>query len=104
MKPHYLKLAERIGLVAAGYVGAPKLGLLFAFGPPQVTPALLATGIALIVLLLFGKGLWPGVPLGAFLAHVPTAESLGVALGLAEVPAAAGRGEPGVENQIGGCL
>src|SRR5690242_20135731 len=35
MKPHYLKLAERIGLVAAGYFGAAKLGLLFAFGQPQ---------------------------------------------------------------------
>ena len=60
-------------LVLAGvYFASAKLGLELAFATPSVTAIWPPTGIALSALVLWGRGLWPGVLLGAFLANVTT--------------------------------
>jgi signal transduction histidine kinase len=64
---------------------AAQLGFTLAFSVRQVSPVWPPTGIALAVLLLFGRRWWPGLAAGAFLANVssaePTLTALGVALG-----------------------
>jgi integral membrane sensor domain MASE1/anti-sigma regulatory factor (Ser/Thr protein kinase) len=61
------------GLVLAGaYYASAKLGLNLAFSNDSVTAVWPPTGIALAALVLWGRSLWPGVLLGAFLANVTT--------------------------------
>jgi PAS domain S-box-containing protein len=74
-------------IIAAVYFAAAKLG--FSMADPslaeQVTIVWPPTGIALVVMLLFGYRFWPGVALGAFLANVttnvPILTACGIALG-----------------------
>ena len=74
----------KVAMLAAVYFATAKLGLKLAFVAEQVTPVWPPTGIALAALLLFGRRLWPGVWLGAFLTNVFTPhESVLVACGLA---------------------
>jgi integral membrane sensor domain MASE1 len=74
-----------IGLLAAAYYGAAKLGLSFAFETPSVTAIWPPTGLALAALVLGGYRLWPGVAIGAFLANswtgIPLAATFGIACG-----------------------
>src|SRR5438105_14463752 len=73
-----------VAILAAVYFATAKLGLKLALVAEQVTPVWPPTGIALAALLLFGRRLWPGVWLGAFLANVFTPhESVSIACGLA---------------------
>jgi integral membrane sensor domain MASE1/anti-sigma regulatory factor (Ser/Thr protein kinase) len=72
------------GLVLALiYFAAAKLGLGLAFSTPSVTAVWPPTGIALAALVLGGRGLWPGVLLGAFLANVTTDVPVYTAAGIA---------------------
>jgi integral membrane sensor domain MASE1 len=72
------------GLVLAlVYFASAKLGLALAFGTPSVTAVWPPTGIALAALVLWGRGLWPGVLLGAFLANVTTDVPVYTAAGIA---------------------
>jgi len=73
MKFHYLL---KITVLAALYLGAAKVGLLFSFVEGNVTLIWPPTGLALAALLLFGYRLWPGVALGAFLATISTGAPL----------------------------
>ena len=59
-----------IVLLAAIYYGAARLGLQLQFEATQATPIWPPSGIALAVLLLFGRRLSAGVFLGAFLANL----------------------------------
>ena len=59
-------------LAAAVYVAAAKGGLALAYGNSSVTAVWAPTGIALAVLVLGGRRLWPGVALGAALANTWT--------------------------------
>jgi integral membrane sensor domain MASE1/anti-sigma regulatory factor (Ser/Thr protein kinase) len=59
-------------VLALVYFASAKLGLDLAFTTPSVTAVWPPTGIALAALVLWGRGLWPGVLLGAFLANVTT--------------------------------
>ncbi len=60
----------RILLLAAAYFLAGKLGLLLAIPPGYATAIWLASGVAVVALLLFGSHLWPGILLGSFLVNV----------------------------------
>jgi integral membrane sensor domain MASE1 len=72
------------GLVLAlVYFASAKLGLALAFSTPSVTAVWPPTGIALAALVLWGRGLWPGVLLGAFLANVTTDVPVYTAAGIA---------------------
>jgi serine phosphatase RsbU (regulator of sigma subunit) len=74
-----------IGVLAAAYYGAAKLGLSFAFETPSVTAIWPPTGLALAALVLRGYRLWPGVAIGAFLANswtgIPLAATIGITCG-----------------------
>ncbi|HUW28475.1 MAG TPA: EAL domain-containing protein [Sulfuriferula sp.] len=67
--PHARRLAALLGLAAA-YIVAARFGLwLAAFMHDSVSAIWPASGLALAVLVLFGRRLWPGVLLGAFIAN-----------------------------------
>jgi integral membrane sensor domain MASE1 len=70
-------------LLALVYFASAKLGLELAFSTPSVTAVWPPTGIALAALVLWGRGLWPGVLLGAFLANVTTDVPVYTAAGIA---------------------
>jgi integral membrane sensor domain MASE1/anti-sigma regulatory factor (Ser/Thr protein kinase) len=70
-------------VLALVYFAAAKLGLDLAFATPSVTAVWPPTGIALAALVLWGRGLWPGVLLGAFLANVTTDVPAYTAAGIA---------------------
>ena len=55
--------------LAAAYALAGKLGLGLALAHGLATPVWAPTGIALAALLVFGRGLWPGITLGAFVVN-----------------------------------
>lgn len=71
------------GVVAAVYVTTAKLGLSLSVAYGNATPVWPPTGIALAALLLFGRRLWPGVFLGAFIANATTPIPVAVAAGIA---------------------
>ena len=70
-------------VLALAYFGSAKLGLELAFATPNVTAVWPPTGIALAALVLWGRRLWPGVLLGAFLANVTTDVPVYTAAGIA---------------------
>src|SRR4029453_13227029 len=76
------RYAAAIALLAAGDVGAGRLGRVITpvggFAPPVWAP----TGLSLAALVLFGQRLWPGVALGALLVNLWAGASAGVALGI----------------------
>lgn len=63
-------------LVAAGYVAAAEAGFSLAFATQQVTAVWPPTGIAVAALWLLGRGCWPGVFVGAFIANALSNEPL----------------------------
>ncbi|MBC7659095.1 MAG: CHASE domain-containing protein [Chitinophagaceae bacterium] len=56
-------------LTAVLYAVSGKLGLLLAIPPGYASPIFPASGIALSILLLFGRRYWPGIFLGSFLLN-----------------------------------
>jgi integral membrane sensor domain MASE1 len=70
-------------VLAIVYFASAKLGLTLAFSNVSVTAIWPPTGIALAALVLWGRGLWPGVLLGAFLANVTTDVPIYTAAGIA---------------------
>lgn len=75
-------LAKFLAL-AAVYFGAAKLGLVMAVSAEQVSAVWPPTGVALAALLVFGRRLWPGIWLGAFVANATAHEPIAVAFGIA---------------------
>jgi PAS domain S-box-containing protein len=73
----------RIGVVAAAYFGAAKLGLLFAFANSSVTAVWPPSGLALAAVVVWGPRVWPGIWLGAFLANLTTQGSVLAVCGIA---------------------
>ena len=65
-----LHLATGIALLAAVYFLAGRLGFLASAVHPVVSSAWPPSGIALAALLLYGKRLWPGITIGAFVVNV----------------------------------
>ncbi len=74
-----------IALFAALYFATAKLGLSYAFVQKNASPVWPPTGIALGVLLVYGRRYWPGVFVGALLVNygtgVPAYTALGIAIG-----------------------
>ena len=81
-----------IALVAIAYFVGAKLGLRLAFTNRNVTSVWPPTGIAVAALLLYGRRLWPGIALGAFLANLsndaPALTAFGIAIGNTIAPLA----------------
>ena len=65
----------RIVTITCVYFLAAKLGLFFVFAHTNATPVWPASGIALALCLMFGRGIWPGIFLGALLANVTVLNS-----------------------------
>jgi signal transduction histidine kinase len=63
-------------LVTAAYVGAAKVGLELSVARGVITPVWAPAGIALVALVLLGRGLWPAVALGAVIANATSGASL----------------------------
>lgn len=61
-----------MAVLAALYFVAARAGLTLAVVHASATAVWPPSGIALAALLLFGRTLWPGVFVGAFLANVTT--------------------------------
>ena len=59
-------------VLVAVYVIAAKVGLSLSVAHGNATPVWAPTGIALAALVLFGRRLWPGVLVGAFIANATT--------------------------------
>ena len=79
-----------IAILALVYFIAAKLGLRLAVVHPYATAVWPPSGIALAALLTYGRGLWPGVALGALLANLTTGASLSTAGALASAGIAIG--------------
>src|SRR6266850_4036945 len=69
--------------IAAVYFLAGKIGLSFASLNPSASVVWPPTGIALAAFLLLGRGVWPGVFVGALLVNVTTAGNLASSFGVA---------------------
>ncbi len=95
--------AARILGVALLYLATAKLGFLMAIHPGNVTAVWPPSGIALAALLLWGKRVWPGIWLGAFLANIGSFN--GTAAGIVDMalPAIIGLGS-GVQALVGAAL
>jgi PAS domain S-box-containing protein len=62
-----------LGLLAAVYILAGKLGLALALVNPSATAVWPPTGISLAAVLVFGPSVWPAILVGAFVTNVLTA-------------------------------
>jgi PAS domain S-box-containing protein len=67
-----LALVARIAALAVIYFLGGKLGLSLAFVNASTSPIWPPTGIAVAALILFGRDLWPGIAIGAFLVNFTT--------------------------------
>src|SRR5438445_1618475 len=61
----------RLALVAVAYWVAARLSLNLALVHGQVTPLWPPTGIALVAILVLGRGVAPGIALAAFAVNLP---------------------------------
>ena len=78
-----IRYALAIAVLASVYLVAARAGLMVDAVAGFASLVWPPSGLALAVLLLFGKRLWPGVLLGAFGANLLTGASAVVALGIA---------------------
>ncbi|MBV8659644.1 MAG: CHASE domain-containing protein [Burkholderiales bacterium] len=71
LKPLSRPWGQLVTIVALAivYYLAARLGLLLAFAQTNASPVWPPSGLALAVLLMFGRRAWPGVMLGAFAAN-----------------------------------
>jgi signal transduction histidine kinase len=70
-------------LLAAAYVVAGKLGLLFGIIHPSASAVWAPSGISLAAIMLLGYDAWPGIFFGAFVVNVTTAGSPATSFGIA---------------------
>lgn len=82
MKRFFCHLAT-LGVLAAVYFYAGKLGLAMAYVHPSATSVWPPTGIALAAVLFLGYRVWPAILIGAFLVNITTAGSITTSLGVA---------------------
>src|SRR5258707_12828466 len=76
------RLLEYVVGIAVIYVGLAKLSLALASIHPSATPIWPPTGYALAVVLLLGYRISPAIFLGALVANVTTAGSVGTSLAI----------------------
>jgi signal transduction histidine kinase len=72
MSPRAWRDLGKVLLLAAVYVVVAKLGLRFATVTRSVTLFWPSSGVSLAALVWLGRGAWPGVALGAFVANLWT--------------------------------
>ena len=72
-----------IGILAAIYFAAGKIGLSMAFVHPSSTAVWPPTGITLAAFLILGNRVWPGIWLGAFAVNLTTAGTILTSAGIA---------------------
>ncbi len=82
MKSAWRRSVPIVALVAV-YFCAGKLGLSWAHVHASASAVWPASGIALAALLLWGRQLWPGIFLGAFLVNITTQGTVATTLGIA---------------------
>ncbi len=70
MSKKSLLYLTKVGIIALGYYALGKLGISLAIIHGLVSSVWPASGMALGVLLIFGKRVWPGVWLGATLINI----------------------------------
>jgi PAS domain S-box-containing protein len=73
----------QIAALAAVYFAAGRLGLSLAVVNASTSAVWPPTGIAVAALILFGRQLWPGVAIGAFLVNVTTSSAPIVSVAIA---------------------
>ena len=73
----------KLSLVALAYVITGWLGLQMPYAGSHITLVWLPTGIAVAALLRWGRGMWPGVSLGAFLVNLSTGATWPLAASIA---------------------
>src|SRR5215468_7831275 len=78
-----VKYLVEVSSVAVIYLALAKLSLALASIHPSATPIWPPTGFALGIVLLLGYGISPAIFLGAFVANVTTAGSIGTSLAIA---------------------
>jgi signal transduction histidine kinase/CheY-like chemotaxis protein len=83
VKPGAFRDIAKTALLAGIYIVFARLGLMIQPVSAFATLVWAPTGIALAALLVFGRRLWPGIAIGAFVANVWTGAPLFVALGIA---------------------
>ncbi|HAF20789.1 MAG TPA: hypothetical protein DCK96_13740 [Chloroflexi bacterium] len=71
----YLRAFLRLALVAVTYWIAARLSLTLALVHGQVTPIWPPTGIALVAILVLGRGVWPAIFAGALAVNLPIGPS-----------------------------
>ena len=73
----------RLAAVAGAYVVAAKFGINLSVAHGVITPVWVPSGLSIAALLIFGRGLWPAVALGAFISNATSGADPLVAAGLA---------------------
>ena len=77
------RFALRLAAVAIAYWVAARLSLELALVRGQVTPIWPPTGIALVAILMLGRGIWPAIAIAAFAVNLPLGPSPIGAAGIA---------------------
>lgn len=77
------RIVPQIFLLALAYFAAGWLGLKIPFTGGHITLVWLPTGIAVAALLRWGKMVWPGIFIGAFLVNLSIGSSVVLAAGIA---------------------
>lgn len=72
LPPPRAKQLALVAAVAVVYYVAARFSLLLAFEKTNASPVWPPSGLAFAAMLLLGRGIWPGILLGAFLANVGT--------------------------------
>ena len=81
--PKSIPIAVVLAVGALAYFVAAELGLALASLNPHVAPVAPAAGLAVALLMVFGRRAWPAVTIGAFAAHALAGDGFGVALAIA---------------------
>jgi PAS domain S-box-containing protein len=71
-----LRYAILSAALFVAYVVAAKIGIELEVAEGLITPVWAPTGLALAALVLYGRGLWPAVALGAFVANATSGASI----------------------------
>ncbi len=74
---------RRVFLLALAYLATGWLGLQTPYAGTHITLIWLPTGIAVAALLMWGRSIWPGIYLGAFLVNLSIGSPWPLALGIA---------------------
>jgi PAS domain S-box-containing protein len=71
-----LRYAILSAVLFVAYVVAAKIGIELEVAEGLITPVWAPTGLALAALVLYGRGLWPAVALGALVANMTSGASI----------------------------